>query len=266
MTVLQNSDPRVFAGVLAGAMIASGDTPGFDFTHKYGRLPVTAVDTWEDVWSQGGTYTFQAAAVTLGVSSGDVDDADGDTGARTVEIQGLDADYVEQSETVTLAGQTKVESANEYLRVNRVKVLTAGSSGANEGKVYVYDTSDSVVDGVPQTATKVMAVIAVGYGQTQMATYTIPASRRGFLVMRYVGMRVRTNQYVDVEMLVRPFGGAWLHKSLTPLASGGQMSSVRGFPVPMEDDLAAKADMRFRAMASAVSDVAVEFDLLLQVV
>ena len=259
----QTSDPRVLADMLAGALLAGGKVPGYSVIHKYGRLPSTQSETWEDVWVQGGNYTFQAAAVKLGVSSADADDDAGDTGARTVEIQGLDASYAVQTETVTLDGLTKVETAGLYLRVFRAKVLTAGSSGTNEGKIYVYDTSDSVVAGVPQTAGKILATIAAGYGQTQMAIYTIPAGYSGFLLARYVAFSVRANQYVDVEMMVRPQGGAWLHKSLDA-ATSTQGPVYREFVVPLDDDLGEKADLRFRVKAAGVGvDVAVEFDLLL---
>jgi hypothetical protein len=248
-----------------GALLAVGKVPGYSVIHKYGRLPATANETWEDVWAEGGTYTWQAAAVTLGVSSDSTADTSTGTGARTVEIQGLDAAYAVQTETLTLNGQTKVESANAYLRVFRAKMLTVGTGGVNAGKVYVYDTADTPVGGVPPTATRIMGTVVAGYGQTQMGLYTIPAGYSGFLLARYVGFSIRANQYVDVEFWSRPFGGSWLQKSLDPV-SGGQGPPYRPYVVPMEDDLSEKADLRFRAKASAASiDVVVEFDLMLVV-
>jgi hypothetical protein len=253
----------VLAEMLAGALLAAGKVPGYSVMHKYGRLPSPTNDVWEDVWAEGGAYTWQPAAVTLGVSSASTADTSAGTGARTLEIQGLDADYVEQSEVVLLNGQTKVESANAYLRVFRAKALTAGAGEGNAGKIYIYDTADTPVGGVPPTATRIMATIVGGYGQTQMALYTIPAGYSGFLLSRYVGFSIQANQSLEVEFWTKPLGGAWLQKSLDPVA-GGQGPAYRPFIVPMDDDLGEKTDLRFRAKASAASiDVVVEFDLLL---
>jgi hypothetical protein len=246
-----------------GIVVANGDATGICAVHKYGSVTIAGADTWEDVWTQGGNHTFQSSAVTMGVSSASTDDDAAGTGARTLEIQGLDADYALQTETVTLDGQTKVESANKYLRVFRAKVLTAGSGGNNAGKLYIYDTSDSVVAGVPQTASKIVAVIEAEYGQTQMAIYTIPAGCTGFLVSRYISLSQRANQYCDVEFLVKPNGGAWLHKTLDGFAQD-PVSLVRDYPIPLPGDLSEKTDIRFRARSSTTGAViAVEFDLLL---
>jgi len=89
----------------------------------------------EDIWSYGGTYVWPASATKMDLVSSDADDADGDTGARTVTIYGLGATYNELSETVTMAGTTPVETVNEYLRINNMRVATTGASNAPEGNL-----------------------------------------------------------------------------------------------------------------------------------
>jgi hypothetical protein len=246
-----------------GLAIAADLDDNFDVVHEYGSVTIAESDTWEDVWSQGGSYTFQSSAVTLGVSSASTDDDAEGTGARTLEIRGLDANYARQTETITLDGQTKVESTKQYIRVLGAKVLTAGSGGINAGKLYIYDTSDTVTDGVPQTASKIMAVIDADYGQAQMAIYTVPAGYTGFMIARNISLSQRANQYCDVELMVRPFGGAWLHKTLDGFALDPSPLG-RTFPVPRASDFNAKADIRYRTRSSATGGVvAVEFDFLL---
>ena len=248
----ESSDPRIMTNSLMLAMISAGVVKGFAGMQKYGQLPSTRKNTWEDVWIFGGTYTFQAAPVRLGVSSANMVDEGGDDGAWTVEIAGLDEDYVELTETVTLTGQDKVETDAAFLRVNRAKVLASGSLERNAGRLYVYDATDSLDEGVPQTASKILAVIEAECGQTQQAIYTIPAQYRGFLLARHVEFSARISQYVDVEIAVRPHGGSWLRKSLDPLAAMGTSEVGRPYFIPMKDDLEGRTDIRSRAIASMI--------------
>jgi hypothetical protein len=82
--------------------------------------------TEEPVWDGSAAYTWQTSAQALEIISSSDEDASGgvggDTGAQTVQIYGLDANYAEQNETVTLKGQTAVDLANTYLRVSRMIV------------------------------------------------------------------------------------------------------------------------------------------------
>jgi hypothetical protein len=94
------------------------------------------------------------------------------TGARTLRIQGLDSSYNFAEETVDMDGTTTVTTTQTFLRVFRMSVETAGSTGNNEGTITVTYTGGS----------DVAATISQGNGQTLMALYTIPA---GILVIYY---------------------------------------------------------------------------------
>jgi hypothetical protein len=83
----------------------------------------------ETIWAEGGLYSYLTAATVLKVSSSSVNDTSAGTGARTVELSGLDADYNEISELVTLNGQTPVNTTKLFLRINRMVVRSAGSGG-----------------------------------------------------------------------------------------------------------------------------------------
>lgn len=122
--------------------------------------------SWTDIWVQNIVRTNPAVAVQIGVSSGNANDTSAGSGARTVKLEGVDANYAPLSETITMNGQTKVVSVGTYLFV------TAGSGLVNAGEIYAYDTSDSVVSGVPQTATKIFERIATGLNQSLSAHYT----------------------------------------------------------------------------------------------
>ena len=95
---------------------------------KFGNNP-TVGDSTETIWSQGGLYSYLSAATVLKVSSSSANDTSAGTGARTVQLYGLDADYNEINEAVTLNGQTAVNTTNEFLRINRMIVRSAGTGG-----------------------------------------------------------------------------------------------------------------------------------------
>lgn len=142
-----------------------------------GRLPghvrVTAsgvnpdVDTGtvpEDIWFAGGTYPFPTSATTLEVLSDSANDTAAGTGMRTMQVIGLDADYVEQTETVTMNGTNVVALANSYLRLNRAQVTSAGSGRVNAGNVTIRETGGGQTRGA----------MRAGYGIMRQAIYTVP--------------------------------------------------------------------------------------------
>lgn len=139
--------------------------------NKFGsNLDIDTGTDPETVWSQGGLYTFPTVAAQLSVVSTDANDADGDTGARVVCIQGLDENYKEITEEITLNGLTPVNStATNWFRVYRAWVSEAGSSEGNEGSIVV------------NVGVVLSAVILPGDGQTQMAIYTVPAGKTAYI-------------------------------------------------------------------------------------
>ena len=96
------------------------------------------------------TYLSTASQLTLVSSSAS------DTGS--VFISGLDANFNLLSEILTLNGTTNVTSVNSYLRVNGLYCTNFSNVGTITAKV----------------STTVYGQINPGYGQTQMAVYTVP--------------------------------------------------------------------------------------------
>lgn len=135
------------------------------------------VDTSEvTVWPLPSIITHPAAALQMKVSSTSADDTSAGTGARTVVIQGLDANYVEISETVTLNGQTEVLTAQSFLRINYAYVATVGSTNSAAGDIYF--GTGTVTAGVPAT---VYNIIKYDFNNTVTGHYTIPAGHSGYL-------------------------------------------------------------------------------------
>lgn len=215
--------------------IAEGNVSDHQYIRKFGHNDGVGA-ALETVWSPGGLYPWPTGAEILKVSSSDVDD-DGDpvdTGARTLDLFGLDANYVLQNETITLNGQTAVATAKSYLRVFRATVMTAGATGANEGTISVKDNADSVT----------LLIIEPLKNQTLMSVYTIPADNQGFITSWYAS--ISSNQVVEVELYVRPFGETFQVRTHVEIRTA-PFIQVFQFPEP----LTAKSDIDLRAAASA---------------
>lgn len=121
----------------------------------------------EDIWSTGGAYPFATfdSAQSLEIVSADANDAAAGTGARTVVVQGLDANGDPKEETVILNGTTAVDLTGQWTAVNRMYALTAGSGTTNAGVITVQ------VKGAGQ----VVSTIAAGAGQTEQCVFRVAA-------------------------------------------------------------------------------------------
>lgn len=130
----------------------------------------------ETIWPGGGVLAFPSAALQMTVSSSSANDTSSGTGARTIYISGLDANYNEVSETITLNGQTAVTTVNSYIHINEAYVATAGSGNSAAGSIYI--GTGVVTAGVPAT---VYDIIAFDYNRRITGSYTIPAGYTGYV-------------------------------------------------------------------------------------
>lgn len=104
----------------------------------------------ETIWSNDASvWVPPTAARVHAIVSSDVDDNSGaDTGARTLLVTGYGASNNFLSEIVTLHatdGTIAVNTANSYVHIDRMEVLTAGSTGANEGLITATAATDSTI-------------------------------------------------------------------------------------------------------------------------
>lgn len=121
----------------------------------------------------GLNITFPTSAVIVSIASTNAADVGiTGTGARTVTVRGLDANYREQDETLILTGQAPVDTTNTFIRVNDLFVLTTGSSGSNVGYIHASDSADTFTAGEPNT--RLYCSIFPGDNLSKTMIYTIP--------------------------------------------------------------------------------------------
>jgi len=232
--------------------VARGQIMGHKTLFKFGINGDVGTSV-ETVWAQGGTYVYPTTATVMKISSSSADDAAAGTGARTILIAGLDANYNEISETVILNGQTAVNTVNSYLRISRMFVVTAGSGATAVGVIYA--GTGTVTSGVPAT---VYGMIAIGANQTQMAFWTVPAGYTLYLMGTFYSSGNSTaNAFTNFQLIQRPFGGVFRQQSSTRTPGSGDF--VLDLHTPLA--FAEKTDIEIRAVASAgASNVSAEFE------
>ncbi len=175
------------------------------------------VDTTQvSVWPLPSLITFPASAIQMTVSSSSANDTSAGTGARTIVVQGLDANYNEVTETVTMNGQTAVTMAASLIRVNYAYVATAGSGNGAAGDIYI--GTGVVTAGVPATT---YDIIKFDYNNTTTGSYTIPAGYTGYVSQGLfsAGQAGGSNQ-VQGRLLTRGTNNIRLTAAITSLNNG----------------------------------------------
>ena len=158
-----NNNQSILAGDF-NLQVARGKVDGVSLVNLYGYQAI--VDgTWIPVWENATEYTYpNSAGETMTLYSSSASDT-----AVSVFIDGLDASYNIQSETLVLTnGTVGVNTTKQYRRINNMRITgTTNPVGiirlSNTGKTTTY------------------AQIAIGTGKTQWSMYTVPAGYTFYL-------------------------------------------------------------------------------------
>ena len=213
--------------------IAEGHVPGHTALRISG-LNSNVAAAWETVHHPSTLRTYLTAAERLQVTSTAAadDGAPLGTGARTVTISGLDANYVALSETVIMNGVANVLTDASFLRIQSVHVATAGTTGYNEGTITVSDFADAIV----------LDQIEIQENQSMAAAYTVPAGYMAYIVQALA--TESSSKGCEFGFWVRPFGGLWAQQRGIVLLDSGIV--VPNW-IPMV--LPEKTDVEIRARA-----------------
>jgi len=184
--------------------VAAGDVTGTVALHKFGRNP--DVDTTTDpetVWGNGGVWVPPTQARQHSIASSSASDAPAGIGALTITIQGLDANFDEIEEDITMNGATPVTSSKSYTRIHRMFVLTVGTNLRNVGTITATAITDATVS----------CAMDAEKGQTLHAIYTVPAGKTLYLDHIYASLnKSASTSTAAVELQTRDVstsGTAW---------------------------------------------------------
>jgi len=196
-------------------------------------------DEYEDINGIGGNFSYLSTPTAIEVLSASVNDAAEGTGARTLTVFSLDADYNFQTETVTLNGETPVALVKPVLRVWRATVDTTGSAGTAAATLTIR------VGGAGAT----QAVILNGTeqsNQTLTTLFTVPDGYYGLLCCMFSGCEKGDD--AEVNFQVRPFGGTFSTKFRQVVYQSTAVNSLV-FPILVPP----RADIRVRGKAGSGS-------------
>lgn len=203
----------------------------------------------EDVWSYGGIYTFITSPIPLFISSSD------NTDTQIITVSGLDENWLTQTQTVTLSGQTKTPIAGTWMRIDR-----AFNSDSTEfaGRVYIYNDTTPVA-GVP-SASFVRGVIEPDVQQTQMALYTIPNNVNGYIptIIANIYNAGNADSSALIQMRVRFEGGVFRDIFRLSLNTTGSSTNTYSFLFPIK--FPPKTDIIFRVIEVSKNDTAVSIN------
>jgi hypothetical protein len=229
--------------------VQQGKVPGYSMVNKFGYNSSIGSGAFETIWETGNDYPWQSSAVTVDVVSDDTNDDVAGTGARTLRIQGLDGSYNLAEETVDMDGTTTVTTTQTFLRVFRMSVETAGTSGNNVGNISVTYTGGS----------DVAATITAGNGQTLMTLYTIPAGYTGYLLsMNISSGKDQEMEFKFIQRNNSVANAAFQTKQFLDVRGGQTTVIFNAINV-----IPQKSDIYVSGKASSTSSASASFDLLL---
>jgi len=160
------------------AACGAGAITGLKARNIFGENDSVATNALEDIWSSTGLYTWLQVAAKLEIISDDANDTVAGSGAREVTVEGLDANFLEISETINTNGvSASVATTKSFLRVNACFVSKMGAYGSttafgNTGTITLRTESAGAIHGV----IGISANGSAGFGKIRIGRYSVPAN------------------------------------------------------------------------------------------
>ena len=207
--------------------VARGQISWHDKVHKFGFNPLIN-DAEETIWDVGGIYSYPSTAVKMTATSTDgANDED-----VQVNIQGLDADYNEISETVTLNASGTKETNSFFLRVFRASIQ---GSQEPSGTINITNTGTTY------------ARVTLGDNQTLMCVWTVPAGYTAYLLQKDVTcLTEANNKFGTIRLVSKELGGVF--KTKDKFAVQNDHTEI-AYSIPLS--IPEKTDIEVRAIGSS---------------
>lgn len=187
-----------------------GDVMYHSVVNKFGINRAVSTST-ETVWPLSTSYVWpDGAGEAMTISSTSANDTSGGTGARTVKVYGLGADFATKApETFTMNGQTGV-SIGTWGRINNLEVIEVGSGDFNIGNIHV--GTGTITAGVPATT---YGYVEAEDGISQSALFTTSSTCKGVLTRFQAASRGGGSGSIEFRLVMRKNNGAITQARLT---------------------------------------------------
>lgn len=209
--------------------VARGQIVGHRAITVFGYNP--DVDQTEaTVWPLPSLIPQATTALQMSVSSTNANDTAAGTGARTIVVQGLDGNYDEITETVTLNGQNAVLTAASFLHINYMYVASVGSTKSAAGDIYI--GTGTVTAGVPAT---VYNIIKFNYNDTITGCYTVPAGHTAYVVQGQFTVGQASGSTSVQGRLVATNGSGIRRTAAVTTLNNGTADYAFEYPLPLPE-------------------------------
>ena len=227
-----------------GLGVAKGQFDDITHIHKFGAVPAMSQNTTGTIWDVNDTTYPWSAFDTAGTLS--IPAVNASDNGKSIVLVGLDNDYLELTETVTVSSSGATTTTQSFKRIFRAYV-TNGS---------ITNVGDIVV----QKGGTTVATIKAGKAQTLMAVYTVPAGKTGYILKGVATCQAGADATGD--MFVRYFGQDSFRVGHTFEVSGTGGEYLYDFGVPVK--IPAKSDIDVRcSVRSNNARVTAAFDIIL---
>ena len=220
--------------------------------HKFGHSDFIN-STESTLWTGGGNYVFPQTAETIRIQAGgNANDDVAGTGALSIIVEGLDANWDQITDTIVTNGASaSTATTNTYIRINRVYVESVGTfHGYNIGYITIENTSTN----------NVLAIVEAEKSQTQTSIYSVPAGHSAYLTRVEINLDAATNKTGDVMMF--RYENA---KTGSPRRIVWRLDSITEQHVTLFESYISfeeKEDVVIRATATATSSLSANYDLI----
>ena len=107
------------------------------------------------LWNENAVFSYPVNSNSVcHIVSDSANDSGSGTGARTIKISGLQHSqpssvhtFLEHSVTLTMNGTSNVSVGSNFYRITKIEVLTAGSTGVNQGNIKIFNTGSTAIFG-----------------------------------------------------------------------------------------------------------------------
>ena len=227
-----------------GLGVAKGQFDDITHIHKFGAVPAMSQNQTGTIWDVNDTTYPWSSFDTAGTLS--IPAVNASDNGTSIVLVGLDSDYLELTETVTVSSSGATTTTQSFKRIFRAYV-TNGS---------ITNVGDIVV----QKGGTTVATIKAGKAQTLMAVYTVPAGKTGYILKGVATCQAGADATGD--MFVRYFGQDSFRVGHTFEVSGTGGEYLYDFGVPVK--IPAKSDIDVRcSVRSNNARVTAAFDIIL---
>lgn len=169
--------------------VALGLVPGFEQISRWHEEDSTGTTQSQLTNSADVIRTLPVAAAVISISSSSAEDGAGtQTGVNSVHIYYLDANWLEQQETVTLNGTGAVTTTGTAIRFLAAHAETVGSTGAAVGNI------NFTIGGNSQSR------ILIGQSETREAAFACPDDK--MILVRSIEISTGRTTTVDLDIAI----------------------------------------------------------------